>query len=151
MHFKPYFLLKFAIYFQFSNLVVSAISKDDDLIQNLPGLIFDIGVKQYSGYFNLSSGNLIHYWLIEAQSDPETKPLILWLNGGPGCSSLIGLFEELGPFRPNPDGKTLFENIFSWNKVANLLFFESPRDVGFSYRDPHLPPNNTYNDDYVSL
>jgi serine carboxypeptidase-like clade 2 len=53
---------------------------------------------------------------------------------GPGCSSLgYGAMEELGPFRVMSDGKTLYLNPFSWNKVANVLFLESPAGVGFSY------------------
>ncbi|KAF6172150.1 hypothetical protein GIB67_003842 [Kingdonia uniflora] len=64
----------------------------------------------------------------------KTKPLLLWLNGGPGCSSLAyGAMEELGLFRVHSDGKTLYHNPYSWNKVANVLFLESPVRVGFSY------------------
>ncbi|GMN40051.1 hypothetical protein TIFTF001_009279 [Ficus carica] len=53
---------------------------------------------------------------------------------GPGCSSFgYGAMEELGPFRVNSDGKTLYLNPFAWNKVANVIFLESPAGVGFSY------------------
>jgi carboxypeptidase C (cathepsin A) len=56
-------------------------------------------------------------------------PVLLWMNGGPGASSLLGFFEEHGPFRPNSDGKTLSLNPYSWNRVANIVcsafFFSS--------------------------
>ncbi|VDK44978.1 unnamed protein product [Anisakis simplex] len=70
---------------------------------------------------------------MESQSDPKKDPLLLWLNGGPGCSSLVGAFTELGPFYMNRDASSLYENIFAWNKHANLLFIESPIGTGFSY------------------
>ncbi|KAK6040997.1 serine carboxypeptidase [Cooperia oncophora] len=73
---------------------------------------------------------------MESQNDPTNDPVVLWLNGGPGCSSIGGLLEELGPFRNNNDnGTTLFENVYSWNKMANVLFLEAPIGVGFSYSD----------------
>ena len=50
-----------------------------------------------------------------------SDPLILWLNGGPGCSSVGGLFEELGPYYPEQSGETLYENVFSWNKVRYFV------------------------------
>ncbi|KHJ83570.1 serine carboxypeptidase, partial [Oesophagostomum dentatum] len=64
---------------------------------------------------------------MESQHNPKIDPVVLWLNGGPGCS---GLLEELGPFHNNNDnGTTLYEN------VANVLFLEAPVGVGFSYTD----------------
>jgi len=72
------------------------------------------------------------YWFIESENDPVNDPLVLWLNGGPGCSSLSGLLEEHGPFFPNKDGN-LDLNPYSWNKVANMLYLESPAGVGYSY------------------
>uniref|UniRef100_F1KPY0 Carboxypeptidase n=1 Tax=Ascaris suum TaxID=6253 RepID=F1KPY0_ASCSU len=122
-------------------------SKVADKITALPGATFNITFNHYSGYLQASRGNYLHYWLVESQGNPSSDPLILWLNGGPGCSSLGGLLTELGPFRPNPDGTTLYENQFAWNKVGNVLFIESPRDVGFSYRSDSVPADTVYNDD----
>ncbi|VDK27238.1 unnamed protein product, partial [Anisakis simplex] len=90
--------------------------KAADFIDNLPGLTFDPGFKQYSGFLPTKAGDYLHYWFVESQNDPSTDPLIVWFNGGPGCSSVGGFLTELGPFRVNPDGVTLFENIYSWNK-----------------------------------
>ncbi|KAL3581436.1 hypothetical protein D5086_015768 [Populus alba] len=88
----------------------------------------------------------LFYWLVEAPTSrsPESRPLVLWLNGGPGCSSVAyGAAEEIGPFRIRPDGKTLYFNPYAWNKLANLLFLESPAGVGFSY-------SNTSSDLYTA-
>ena len=54
---------------------------------------------------------------MESEKDPETDPLLLWLNGGPGCSSMEGMLAELGPFQVSNDGKSINLNPFSWNKV----------------------------------
>ncbi|VDN19579.1 unnamed protein product, partial [Cylicostephanus goldi] len=121
-------------------------TKEQDLVKEgaLPGLTWNLNFKHYSGYLAASPGNYLHYWLTESQNSPADDPLILWLNGGPGCSSLGGLFEELGPFHVNPDGSTLFEN------VGNVLFLEAPRDVGFSYRSSDAKPDSIYNDHYTA-
>ncbi|KAL2537521.1 Serine carboxypeptidase-like 40 [Forsythia ovata] len=108
-----------------------------DMIKGgLPGQPLGKMFKQYAGYVNVDekNGRSLFYYFAEAAEDPSSKPLILWLNGGPGCSSLgMGAMEELGPFGVNPDGKTLYSREFAWNKVANTLFLESPAGVGFSY------------------
>lgn len=47
--------------------------------------------------------------------------MVLWMNGGPGCSSMEGLLAELGPYLVNPDGKTLRENTYAWNTVSEFM------------------------------
>ncbi|CAJ2655144.1 unnamed protein product [Trifolium pratense] len=109
--------------------------KEKDRIKSLPGQPF-VKFSQYGGYITLdkSAGSAFYYYFVEAQQSKETLPLLLWLNGGPGCSSLAyGAMQELGPFRVNSDGKTLHQNRYSWNHAANVLFLESPVGVGFSY------------------
>ncbi|KAE8705937.1 Serine carboxypeptidase-like 29 [Hibiscus syriacus] len=107
-----------------------------DKVLELPGQAFDVSFAHYAGYVtvNKSLGRALFYWFFEAAEDPDSKPLLLWLNGGPGCSSIaFGLAEEIGPFHIRPDGKTLYMNPYSWNLAANILFLDSPVGVGFSY------------------
>lgn len=70
--------------------------------------------------------------LFPSQHDPDNDPVLLWLNGGPGCSSLIGLSYENGPFKFKPNSTDMEANPYSWNRKANLLYLESPGGVGFS-------------------
>ncbi|XP_051188149.1 serine carboxypeptidase 1 [Lolium perenne] len=109
--------------------------KAGDEIPALPGQPV-VGFRQYGGYVTVDekNGRALFYYFVEAASDPAAKPLLLWLNGGPGCSSIgYGAMMELGPFRVNSDNKTLSTNKHAWNNVANVIFLESPAGVGFSY------------------
>ena len=78
-----------------------------DEITHLPGLPQNVTFKQYSGYLDGGKGRHLFYWFVESEKNPSADPLVLWLNGGPGCSSLIGFLKENGPFRVKADGKTL--------------------------------------------
>jgi serine carboxypeptidase-like clade 2 len=89
----------------------------------------------YSGYLKAGTYKYFHYIYHLADSDPEHKPLVLWLNGGPGCSSLDGWAAEHGPLTIKTGSDEFTENIYSWNKVANMIYLESPGGVGFSYID----------------
>uniref|UniRef100_A0A803LRX6 Uncharacterized protein n=1 Tax=Chenopodium quinoa TaxID=63459 RepID=A0A803LRX6_CHEQI len=90
-----------------------------DFVERLPGQP-KVSFKQYAGYVtvNASHGKALFYWFFEAAEKPQNKPLLLWLNGGPGCSSIgYGEAEELGPFSPQKGSKPKLKlNKYSWNK-----------------------------------
>ncbi|KAJ6316827.1 hypothetical protein OIU78_019999 [Salix suchowensis] len=120
-----------ATFFQLCRAVDS--SADDKLL-SLPGQP-RVSFQQYAGYVTVdkNQNRALFFYFVEAETDPASKPLVLWLNGGPGCSSVgAGAFSEHGPFRPS-DGGSLVRNDYSWNKEANMLYLESPAGVGFSY------------------
>ena len=73
------------------------------------------------------------FWFFEARKSPKTAPLAIWLNGGPGASSLMGLLEENGPCLVNGDSRTTRLNEWSWNNEVNMLYLDQPAQVGFSY------------------
>ncbi|XP_048437628.1 serine carboxypeptidase-like 45 [Pyrus x bretschneideri] len=107
--------------------------QEADKIARLPGQP-QVNFQQYAGYVTVDEKQerSLFYYFVEAQTDPASKPLVLWLNGGPGCSSIgVGAFNENGPFQPS--GDNLLKNDFSWNREANMLYLESPAGVGFSY------------------
>lgn len=114
----------------------------EDIVETLP----DYGrlpTTQFSGFLNASAGcNVtangncyLHYWMALAEAEnPMEKPVVLWFNGGPGSSSILGFLEELGPLLINATGG-LMRNPWSWTKLANVIALEAPVGVGYSYCD----------------
>jgi carboxypeptidase C (cathepsin A) len=99
--------------------------------------LFAVFVKgENAGFLNGTDDARLFYWLFDSQSAPSTDPLVIWLQGGPGSSSLFGLFIENGPLKINPNNLTTTENPYSWNKKANLMFIDNPAGTGFSYGRP---------------
>jgi carboxypeptidase C (cathepsin A) len=99
----------------------------EDIVYNLKDLnLTEMNTKLWSGYVNITdSSKRIHYLLVESQKDPENDPLIIWYNGGPGCSSMLGFMQENGPFLWE-SGKDTWtgKNPYSWNREANVLYIE---------------------------
>ena len=91
-------------------------------------------VRQHAGYFNVTTSTKRYfYWFFESRSAPTVDPLVLWMTGGPGCSSGIALFNENGPCSVEASGMSTRKNPFSWNSNASLLFIDQPAGTGFSY------------------
>ncbi|KAE8241155.1 hypothetical protein A4X06_0g7644 [Tilletia controversa] len=103
----------------------------------------DATVNSFSGYIDMIDGKSLFFYFFESRNDPAKDPLVAWTNGGPGASSAVGLFQELGPCRvktddtgksaPGPMSNATEFNPHSWNSVANMIFVDQPVDVGFSY------------------
>ena len=106
-------------------LDVKEISADESLCDS---------VKQISGYIRLPyTRKNYFFWFFESRSNPSKDPVVVFLNGGPGCSSEIALFTELGPCTVDPATITTKSNKYSWNSKANLMFIDQPTGTGFSY------------------
>jgi len=108
----------------------AAAARVEDRVLSLPGLRGELPSALYSGYLTTGEDS-VHYMLAESERDPAADPLVLWLNGGPGASALIGFFQELGPAVLAADS-SLLRNPYAWTSVANMLFLESPTGVGYS-------------------
>ncbi|KAG2422906.1 hypothetical protein HXX76_015733 [Chlamydomonas incerta] len=93
---------------------------------------------------NKDKGSQMFYMYYEAQEAPagsERVPIVLWLQGGPGCSSFFGMFYINGPYFVNDD-LTLRENLGAWNRLYGTLFIEQPIGVGFSKKGSAAIPDN---------
>ncbi|CCG83207.1 Carboxypeptidase Y [Taphrina deformans PYCC 5710] len=86
----------------------------------------------YTGYL-ISGSKHFYFAYFESRSNPATDPLVMWINGGPGCSSFTGLLHENGPCNVNLDGNGTTVNKHSWVNTANMFYLDQPLGVGFSY------------------
>lgn len=109
----------------------------DYYVHSLPGAPAGEPLRRmHAGHIEVSPehhGNLF-FWHFANRHIADKSRTVIWLNGGPGCSSEDGALMEVGPYRVNPDG-TLRINEGSWDEFANLLFVDQPVGTGFSYVD----------------
>eukprot|EP01063_Lacrimia_lanifica_P035052 TRINITY_DN6599_c0_g2_i1.p1 TRINITY_DN6599_c0_g2~~TRINITY_DN6599_c0_g2_i1.p1 ORF type:complete len:460 (+),score=166.85 TRINITY_DN6599_c0_g2_i1:68-1447(+) len=130
-----------------------------DEVAALPGWVGPLPSRHYSGFLDVGEAGRVralHYYFIEAQEARSADaPVVMWMNGGPGCSSLDGLFYEHGPLLVAEDGERLVANPYTWARAANVLYLEAPAGVGFSYaEDPadlKTGDNKTAYDNFAAL
>ncbi|KAF3434030.1 hypothetical protein FNV43_RR25133 [Rhamnella rubrinervis] len=105
--------------FRMPNLVESGVSLDD--------------LGHHAGYYKIehSRAARMFYLFFESRSSKK-DPVVIWLTGGPGCSSELAVFYENGPFSI-ADNMSLVWNEYGWDKVSNLLYVDQPTGTGFSY------------------
>lgn len=114
--------------FQYRNESVEAVLN----VQSPSGLC-DPSVKQHSGYFTFGKdAKQYFFWLFESRNDPANDPTVMWLTGGPGCSSMTGLLFENGPCQVNEEGTDTVLNPYSWTTKANVMWVDQPPGTGFS-------------------
>ncbi|KAJ6644320.1 Venom serine carboxypeptidase [Pseudolycoriella hygida] len=91
-------------------------------------------VQSYSGYLtvNKTVGSNMFFWFFPAKLDQAKAPVVLWMQGGPGASSLFGLFTENGPFSVTSE-QILLPRKYSWHLNHNLLYIDNPVGTGFSF------------------
>ncbi|XP_061342155.1 serine carboxypeptidase-like 7 isoform X1 [Gastrolobium bilobum] len=120
--------------------ILSKPAVSSNIIRSLPGFSGSLPFKLETGYIGVGEDEVVQlfYYFIESEGNPTEDPLVLWMSGGPGCSSLCGLWFEIGPLKFNMveyNGSlpTSSLNPHSWTKVSSIIFIDAPVGAGFSY------------------
>ncbi|XP_059456068.1 serine carboxypeptidase-like [Corylus avellana] len=105
--------------FAFPNFVGSGVSVED--------------LGHHAGYYNIEHSHAarMFYFFFESRNSKK-DPIVIWLTGGPGCSSELAMFYENGPFTI-ANNLSLVWNEYGWDKASNLLYVDQPTGTGFSY------------------
>ncbi|KAM3276184.1 hypothetical protein ACQJBY_044527 [Aegilops geniculata] len=119
-------------------LLLLPVARPVSVVTHLPGFHGRLPFHLETGYINVDeeTGAELFYYFVESERNPETDPVVLWLTGGPHCSSLI--FYEVGPLKfvlkpYNGSLPQLAYNPDSWSKVSSIILLDSPVGTGFSY------------------
>lgn len=110
-----------------------------------------LGVKSYSGFITVSKryNSNLFFWFILSERNTTNDPIVVWLMGYPGFSSMYGVFQENGPFRFIESNLTLSE--YSWTKEYNMLYIDNPVGIGYSYTENKAGFSTTQDDVATNL
>ncbi|KAJ4992892.1 serine carboxypeptidase [Stagonosporopsis vannaccii] len=107
----------------------------------IPEVPFDIG-ESYAGLLPVSDSvdetRKLFFWFFPSTAEQTPEEITIWLNGGPGCSSLSGLLTENGPFTWMAGTLAPVENPYKWTNLTNVLWVEQPVGVGYSQGTPNI-------------
>ncbi|KAF2464279.1 alpha/beta-hydrolase [Lindgomyces ingoldianus] len=107
----------------------------------IPEVPFDIG-ESYAGLLPVSDDpdetRKLFFWFFPSTNALEPEEIVIWLNGGPGCSSLSGLLTENGPFTWEAGTLAPVQNPYSWTNLTNMIWVEQPVGVGYSQGVPNI-------------
>ncbi|KAK1760514.1 Alpha/Beta hydrolase protein [Echria macrotheca] len=105
----------------------------------IPDVDFDVG-ESYAGSLPISAEpgeeSSLFFWFFPTTNQDSGKDILIWLNGGPGCSSLEGLLQENGPFLWQYGTYRPVQNPWSWHTLTNVIWIEQPVGTGFSRGRP---------------
>lgn len=92
------------------------------------------GIESYSGYLtvNKTYNSNLFFWYFPARNNAANAPVVLWMQGGPGASSLYGLFMENGPVFVNAQNR-LEKRQYSWHLDHHVVYIDNPVGAGFSF------------------
>nr|AAC41580.1 carboxypeptidase [Aedes aegypti] len=93
-------------------------------------------VESYSGFMTVDAkhNSNLFFWYVPAKNNREQAPILVWLQGGPGASSLFGMFEENGPFHIHRN-KSVKQREYSWHQNHHMIYIDNPVGTGFSFTD----------------
>ncbi|PWA36274.1 peptidase S10, serine carboxypeptidase, Alpha/Beta hydrolase fold protein [Artemisia annua] len=128
------------LYISFIIMHSIILSNSKSIVKNLPGFDGDLPFTFETGYVGVGEHGDVEffYYFVESQRNPSQDPLILYLTGGPGVAALSTFLYQIGPLSFNIENCwnnniTLELNPYSWTKIANMIFIDTPAGVGFSY------------------
>ncbi|KAG2321833.1 hypothetical protein Bca52824_015046 [Brassica carinata] len=115
------------------------------IVKYLPGFDGPLPFELETGYIGVGENEEVQlfYYFIKSERNPGEDPLLLWLSGGPGCSSISGLLFENGPLAMKLDvyNGTIPPSVsttYSWTKTSSIIYLDQPVGTGFSYSRTHL-------------
>ncbi|KAI9729190.1 MAG: hypothetical protein M1834_007097 [Cirrosporium novae-zelandiae] len=125
---------------------------EEYFVKELPDVPYDLG-EMYSGLVPIDTSNKSRalFFVFQPTTGAPVDEITIWLNGGPGCSSLLGFFQENGRFLWQPGTYAPTENPYAWTNLTNMLWVEQPVGTGFSIGTPTATSQEETAQDFIKF